>query len=289
MSVESKSLLTLTRGTGSLGGMERRRLIPLVQLRKLLTAAICSIAFMALFSVHLHVVPLPKDKKFNDKISKVCNCFLDLFFGFCLSISLPFSSEFRVPVVIWVSSIFWKMLWSSGTVLFCTFFFPFKLCVCNKRYWVMNKFHYHCYFHYFVDLKNILSFTAMNQGSSELFMLFCSNISRVLLEFSLGNLDISVDSLVIEFSYFTASRYPKLDARGRSSPSIQSSTSYSQGFCTSYQQRLIADLVIWSVWMLRMWKIKFILIESCRILEIKIFITMSLPIPLALLQWVAYF
>ncbi|XP_028757386.1 O-fucosyltransferase 7 [Neltuma alba] len=49
--------------------MQRRRWIPLVLLRKLLTAAICSIAFVALFSVHFHVVPSSKDQKFNDKIS----------------------------------------------------------------------------------------------------------------------------------------------------------------------------------------------------------------------------
>ncbi|KAK7275793.1 hypothetical protein RIF29_16916 [Crotalaria pallida] len=50
--------------------MQRRRWIPLVLLRKLLSAAICSIAFMALFSVHLHLFPSskPKDHKFNDKI-----------------------------------------------------------------------------------------------------------------------------------------------------------------------------------------------------------------------------
>ncbi|KAF7829959.1 O-fucosyltransferase 7 [Senna tora] len=48
--------------------MQKRRWISLVLLRKLLTAAICSIAFMALFSVHVHVVPSSKDQKFNDKI-----------------------------------------------------------------------------------------------------------------------------------------------------------------------------------------------------------------------------
>ncbi|KAI4307427.1 hypothetical protein L6164_030618 [Bauhinia variegata] len=48
--------------------MQRRKWIPLVLLRKVLTASICSIAFLALFSVHVHVVPSSKDGKFNDKI-----------------------------------------------------------------------------------------------------------------------------------------------------------------------------------------------------------------------------
>ncbi|CAL0317854.1 unnamed protein product [Lupinus luteus] len=50
--------------------MQRRRWIPLVLLRKLLSAAICAIAFMALFSVHVHLFPSskPNDHKFNDKI-----------------------------------------------------------------------------------------------------------------------------------------------------------------------------------------------------------------------------
>ncbi|KAJ7958975.1 O-fucosyltransferase [Quillaja saponaria] len=46
--------------------MQRRKWIPLVLLRKLLTCAICSIAFVALFSVHVHVVPSSKEPKFYD-------------------------------------------------------------------------------------------------------------------------------------------------------------------------------------------------------------------------------
>ncbi|KAE9595962.1 putative GDP-fucose protein O-fucosyltransferase [Lupinus albus] len=50
--------------------MQRRRWIPLLLLRKLLSAAICVIAFMALFSVHVHIFPSskPNDHKFNDMI-----------------------------------------------------------------------------------------------------------------------------------------------------------------------------------------------------------------------------
>lgn len=55
--------------------MQKRKWIPLVLLRKLLTAAICSIAFMGLFSVHVHVVPSSKDQKFNDKIPTVRTLF----------------------------------------------------------------------------------------------------------------------------------------------------------------------------------------------------------------------
>ncbi|KAJ7965743.1 O-fucosyltransferase [Quillaja saponaria] len=46
--------------------MQRRKWIPLVLLRKLLTCAICSIAFVALFSVHVYVVPSSKEPKFYD-------------------------------------------------------------------------------------------------------------------------------------------------------------------------------------------------------------------------------
>ncbi|GAU36705.1 hypothetical protein TSUD_217620 [Trifolium subterraneum] len=46
--------------------MQKRKFISLVLLRKLLTAAIFSIAFVALFSFH-HIVPSSKDHKFNDK------------------------------------------------------------------------------------------------------------------------------------------------------------------------------------------------------------------------------
>ncbi|RDY00555.1 hypothetical protein CR513_16251 [Mucuna pruriens] len=49
--------------------MQRRKWIPLVLLRKLLITAICSIAFVALFSVRVHIVPSSKDRRFNDKIS----------------------------------------------------------------------------------------------------------------------------------------------------------------------------------------------------------------------------
>ncbi|KAL1349501.1 hypothetical protein HN51_026004 [Arachis hypogaea] len=50
--------------------MQKRKCVSVVQLRKLLTAAICSIAFMALVSVHVqHVVPSSNDQKFNDKIT----------------------------------------------------------------------------------------------------------------------------------------------------------------------------------------------------------------------------
>ncbi|CAK8537542.1 unnamed protein product [Lathyrus sativus] len=49
--------------------MLRRRLNSLILLRKLLTAAICLIAVVALFSVHFHIVPSSKDHKFNDKIT----------------------------------------------------------------------------------------------------------------------------------------------------------------------------------------------------------------------------
>ncbi|XP_027187958.1 O-fucosyltransferase 7 isoform X2 [Cicer arietinum] len=49
--------------------MQRRKLISLVFLRKLLTVAIFSIASVALFSVHVHIVPSSKDHKFNDKIT----------------------------------------------------------------------------------------------------------------------------------------------------------------------------------------------------------------------------
>ncbi|KAL2584739.1 hypothetical protein AAZV13_14G146000 [Glycine max] len=49
--------------------MKKRKWIPLVVLRKLLIAAICSIAFVALFSARVHIVPSSKDHRFNDKIS----------------------------------------------------------------------------------------------------------------------------------------------------------------------------------------------------------------------------
>ncbi|MED6172560.1 O-fucosyltransferase 7 [Stylosanthes scabra] len=50
--------------------MQKRKCVSVVQLRKLLTAAICSIAFMALVSVHVqHVIPSSNDHKFNDKIA----------------------------------------------------------------------------------------------------------------------------------------------------------------------------------------------------------------------------
>ncbi|KAK2375562.1 O-fucosyltransferase [Trifolium repens] len=52
--------------------MQKRKLISLVLLRKLLTAAIFSIAFVALFSVH-HIVPSSKDHKFNDKFPTTQN------------------------------------------------------------------------------------------------------------------------------------------------------------------------------------------------------------------------
>ncbi|XP_027330902.1 O-fucosyltransferase 7-like isoform X2 [Abrus precatorius] len=50
--------------------MQRRKWIPLVLLRKWLTAAICLITFVALFSVHVHIVPSSKDRRFNDKFPK---------------------------------------------------------------------------------------------------------------------------------------------------------------------------------------------------------------------------
>lgn len=62
-------------------GMQKRRWIPLILLRKLLTAAICSIAFVALFSVHVHIVPSSKDHKFNDKITTVKKSNLYLVLG----------------------------------------------------------------------------------------------------------------------------------------------------------------------------------------------------------------
>ncbi|KAG5063936.1 hypothetical protein JHK85_005119 [Glycine max] len=49
--------------------MQKRKWIPLAVLRKLLIAAICSIAFVALFSVRVHIIPSSKDHRFNDKIS----------------------------------------------------------------------------------------------------------------------------------------------------------------------------------------------------------------------------
>ncbi|KAK7373002.1 hypothetical protein VNO80_06395 [Phaseolus coccineus] len=49
--------------------MQRRKWIPLALLRKLLISAICFIAFVALFSVRIHIVPSSKDHRFNDKIS----------------------------------------------------------------------------------------------------------------------------------------------------------------------------------------------------------------------------
>lgn len=49
--------------------MQRRKWIPLALLRKLLILAICFIAFVALFSVRIHIVPSSKDHRFNDKIS----------------------------------------------------------------------------------------------------------------------------------------------------------------------------------------------------------------------------
>lgn len=52
--------------------MQKRKLISLVLLRKLLTAAIISITFLALFTGHLHI-PSSKDHKFNDKFPTVQN------------------------------------------------------------------------------------------------------------------------------------------------------------------------------------------------------------------------
>ncbi|CAJ2652128.1 unnamed protein product [Trifolium pratense] len=52
--------------------MQKRKLISLVLLRKLLTTAIFSIAFVALFSVP-HIVPSSKDHKFNDKFPTTKN------------------------------------------------------------------------------------------------------------------------------------------------------------------------------------------------------------------------
>ncbi|XP_020210275.1 O-fucosyltransferase 7 [Cajanus cajan] len=49
--------------------MQRRKWIPLALLRKFLIAAICFIAFIALFSARVHIVPSSKDHRFNDKIS----------------------------------------------------------------------------------------------------------------------------------------------------------------------------------------------------------------------------
>ncbi|BAT81875.1 O-fucosyltransferase 7 [Vigna angularis] len=49
--------------------MQRRKWIPLALLRKLLISAIACIAFVALFSVRIHIVPSSKDQRFNDKIS----------------------------------------------------------------------------------------------------------------------------------------------------------------------------------------------------------------------------
>lgn len=46
--------------------MQRRKWKPLVLLRKLLTCAICSIALVALFSVHIHVFPSSKVPKVTD-------------------------------------------------------------------------------------------------------------------------------------------------------------------------------------------------------------------------------
>lgn len=52
--------------------MQKRKLISLVLLRKLLTAAIISITFLAFFTGHLHI-PSSKDHKFNDKFPTVQN------------------------------------------------------------------------------------------------------------------------------------------------------------------------------------------------------------------------
>ena len=57
-------------------GMQKRKLISLVLLRKLLTAAIISITFLALFTGHLHI-PSSKDHKFNDKFPTVCLFFFN--------------------------------------------------------------------------------------------------------------------------------------------------------------------------------------------------------------------
>lgn len=66
--------------------MQRRKWIPLALLRKLLISAIGCIAFVALFSVRIHIVPSSKDQRFNDKISTVCFVFFFVCFGFSVAI-----------------------------------------------------------------------------------------------------------------------------------------------------------------------------------------------------------